>query len=149
MGNAIIIPTDGSEYAEKAANTGFDLAAKLDATVHALAVGNVNLAEISSVGAAPPQSKEDVTEIAASWAEELAADAEAHGLESEVVVRTGKPAEEIAEYASELDADMIVIGTAGRTGLEKRILGSVTDKVVRTAPVPVVTVRPDGSVDAA
>ncbi|WP_121740914.1 universal stress protein [Natronorubrum halophilum] len=149
MENTIIIPTDGSEYAEKAAETGFGLAEKLDATVHALAVGNVNLAEISSTGGAPPRTTDDVTEIAARWADELVQKAAARGLEAKAVVRTGVPAEEIADYAAELDADMIVIGTAGRTGLEKRILGSVTDTVVRTAPVPVVTVRPDGSVDAA
>ncbi|WP_137288474.1 universal stress protein [Natronorubrum halophilum] len=149
MGNTVIIPTDGSEYAEKAAETGFELAEKLDVTVHALAVGNVNLAEISSIGGAPPRTTEDVTEIAARWADDLAENAAEYGLEAKAVVRTGVPAEEIADYAAELDADMIVIGTAGRTGLEKRILGSVTDTVVRTAPVPVVTVRPDGSVDAA
>ncbi|ELY49540.1 universal stress protein [Natronolimnohabitans innermongolicus] len=149
MPNSIIIPTDGSKYAEEAAEVGFEFATKLDATVHAVAVGDVSLAEVSAVGAAPPQSKDDVTEIAIEWAEELAAEAERHGLEAEPVVRTGTPAEEIADYAAELDADMIVIGTAGRTGLRKRILGSVTDEVVRTAPVPVVTVRPDGSVDAA
>ncbi|WP_440764351.1 universal stress protein [Natronorubrum sp. DTA7] len=149
MANSIIIPTDGSEYAEKAAEVGFDFAEKLDATVHALAVGDVNISEISSIGGAPPQSKQDVTDVAAEWADSLAAAAEERGLETETVVKTGVPAEEIAAYAAELDAEMIVIGTAGRTGLEKRILGSVTDKVVRTAPVPVVTVRPDGSIDAA
>ena len=109
----------------------------------------MNISDISSIGGAPPQSKQDVTDIAAEWADELAATAQERGLESEAVVKTGVPAEEIAAYAAELDAEMIVIGTAGRTGLEKRILGSVTDKVVRTAPVPVVTVRPDGRIDAA
>ncbi|WP_081443462.1 universal stress protein [Haloterrigena turkmenica] len=87
--------------------------------------------------------------MAAEWANELADDAEAYGLEAKGVVRTGVPAEEIADFAAEIDADMIVMGTAGRTGLEKRIVGSVTDTVVRTAPVPVVTVRPDGTVDGA
>lgn len=46
-------------------------------------------------------------------------------------------------------ADVIVMETAGRTGLEKRIVGSATDTVVRTASLPVVTVRPDGTIDAA
>lgn len=149
MSNKVVIPTDGSECAENAAETGFNLAEKLDATVYALAVGDIDLAEISSVGGAPPRSKADVTEIAAEWANQLADDAEAHGLDAKGIVRTGVPAEEIADYAEEIDADMIVMGTAGRTGLEKRIVGSVTDKVVRTAPVPVVTVRPDGTIDAA
>lgn len=90
-----------------------------------------------------------MTEIAAEWATRLAAAAEQEGLNAETVVRTGTPAAEIADYAAALDPDLIVIGTAGRTGLERRIVGSVTDRVVRTAPVPVVTVWPDGEVDAA
>ncbi|WP_254765047.1 universal stress protein [Natrinema marinum] len=149
MPNSILIPTDGSEYAENASEVGFDLAERMGATVHALAVGDVNLTEVSSVGGGPPRTKDDVTKIAAKWADELTASAEARGLEAEAVVRSGTPADEIVEYATEIDADMIVIGTAGRSGFERRILGSVTDKVVRTAPLPVVTVRPDGSVDAA
>jgi nucleotide-binding universal stress UspA family protein len=149
MTNSIIIPTDGSEYAEKASGVGFDFAEKIGATVHALAVADENLAEISAVGGSPPRTKDDVTELATEWATDLADAAEERGLEVEPVVRTGVPAAEIVDYAGELDADMIVIGTAGRTGLERRILGSVTDQVVRTAPVPVVTVRPDGTVDAA
>lgn len=52
MTDSIIIPTDGSEQAERAAEAGFELAEKLDATVHALPVGDENLAEISSVGKA-------------------------------------------------------------------------------------------------
>lgn len=122
MSNSVIIPTNGSECAEKAAETGFELVGKLDATVHAHSVSDENLAEISSVGTAPPRSTEDVAEMAAEWAADLAAKAEAHGLEAETVVRTG---------------------------LERRTIGSVTDRVVRTAPVPVVTVRPDGSIDTA
>lgn len=149
MSNSIIIPTDGSEYAETAAAVGFDLAEKIDATVHVLSVADVTRTEVSSVGGSPPRTADDMTELATEWADALATDAETRGLEAETVVRTGQPAEEITEYAAALDADMIVIGTAGRTGLERRVLGSVTDTVVRTAPVPVVTVRPDGSVDAA
>ncbi|NGM69243.1 universal stress protein [Natronolimnobius sp. AArcel1] len=149
MGNAMIIPTDGSEYAENAAEVGFNIAAKMDATIHALAVGDLNLTQISSVGGPPPKTKDDVTELAAGWATELVELAEDAGIPAEPVVRVGKPADEIATYAGEIDADMVVIGTAGRSGLERRLIGSVTNEVVQTAPVPVVTVRPDGSVDAA
>ncbi|GAB3020440.1 universal stress protein [Natronobiforma cellulositropha] len=149
MSPDIIIPTDGSECAEKAFDVGFGLAEKLGATVHAVAVGNVKLAEISSIGGGGPRTKEDVTEIAAEWADDLVEAAEARGLEATAVVRTGDPAAEIAAYAADLDAEMIVMGTAGRSGFKRRILGSVADEVLRTAPVPVLTVRPDGQVDAA
>ncbi|THE66855.1 universal stress protein [Salinadaptatus halalkaliphilus] len=143
------MPTDGSEYAENAAKNGFEIAERMDATVHALAVGDTNLTHLSSVGGPPPKTVDDVAEIAAEWADDLVDDAEAAGLEAEAVVRSGIPAEEIADYAEAIDADMIVMGTAGRSGFERMVVGSVTNKVVRTAPVPVVTVRPDGTVDAA
>lgn len=149
MGDVVIIPTDGSKHAENAADVGFDLAAKTGATVHALSVGDTSLTHRSSIGAGPGKTSEEVTEIAAGWAKELAEAARSAGLDAEAVVRTGIPAEEIAEYAAETDASMVVIGTAGRSGFERRLVGSTTDKVVGTAPVPVVTVRPDGAVDAA
>lgn len=149
MSNTIVIPTDGSEHSESAAEVGFGIAEKMSAAVHVLSVGDTNLTQISSIGGGPPKTKDDVTEIAAEWAADLAAAARAEDLETEEVVRTGIPAREIADYAAEIDAEMIVIGTAGRSGIERMVLGSVTNKVVRTAPVPVVTVRPDGTVDAA
>jgi nucleotide-binding universal stress UspA family protein len=147
--NTIIIPTDGSEHSETAAEFGFDIAEKIGADVHALSVGDTSRTHRSSIGGPPPKTEEDVTGLATERAYDLAASAESHGLDAEPVVRTGTPAEEIAEYAGEIDAEMIVIGTAGHGGFERTVLGSVTDKVVRTAPVPVITVRPDGTIDAA
>jgi universal stress protein A len=57
------------------------------------------------------------------------------------VLRDGVPAGEIVEAAAAERADMIVIGTHGRTGLGRFLLGSVAERVVRTAPCPVLTVR--------
>lgn len=148
MSNIVIIPTDGSEYAENAAELGFELAEKTGAAVHALSVGDTGLTHRSSIGGGPGKTAAEVTEIAAGWAGELAEAARSRGLDADTVVRTGTPAEEIAEYAAETDAELLVMGTAGRSGFKPSLVGSTTDKVVRTAPVPVVTVRPDGSVDA-
>jgi nucleotide-binding universal stress UspA family protein len=64
-----------------------------------------------------------------------------HELATRWLLRTGVPHEEIARAATEERADYIVIGTRGRGGLERALLGSVADRVVRTAPCPVVTVR--------
>ncbi len=54
---------------------------------------------------------------------------------------TGVPAESIIEYAEEIDADIIVMGTHGRTGISRMLMGSVAEAVVRRAPCPVVTVK--------
>jgi len=61
---------------------------------------------------------------------------------AESLVLNGDVAEEIVKTASEKDVDMIVMGTHGRQGLEKILLGSVTEKVIRKAPCPVMTVNP-------
>ncbi len=59
----------------------------------------------------------------------------------EADVATGSPAETIVRIAQERGADLIVMGTQGRTGLSHVLLGSVAEKVVRLAPCPVLTVR--------
>ena len=61
-----------------------------------------------------------------------------------VIVRTGTPFVEIVRHAKENDVDLIVMGTHGRTGLVHALIGSVAEKVVRKAPCPVLTVRPEG-----
>ena len=58
------------------------------------------------------------------------------------VLRHGTPYAEILKYARELDIDLIVLGTEGRTGLRHALLGSVAEKIVRTSNCPVLTVRP-------
>lgn len=64
------------------------------------------------------------------------------GLPLEVVIDAGQPAHQIVERASRLHADLIVIGTHGASGFEHFMLGSVTEKVLRKAPCPVLTVPP-------
>lgn len=67
------------------------------------------------------------------------------GIAVKTVVRQGAPWVEIGALAAETPCDLIVIGTHGRTGLKHALLGSVAEKVVRTAPCPVLTVRMDDS----
>ena len=63
------------------------------------------------------------------------------GVSAEVFVRVGKPADEIQQFAVEHGVDVIVMGTHGRTGIRHLIAGSVTERVVRTSTVPVMTIR--------
>ncbi len=67
---------------------------------------------------------------------------ETAGLQCKSEVRTGLPYEEIIKYTKEIDADLIVMGTHGRSGISHILLGSVAEKIVRHAPCPVLTVRP-------
>ncbi|MCB0833890.1 MAG: universal stress protein [Bacteroidetes bacterium] len=69
-----------------------------------------------------------------------------HGLEpAELIIAQGKPFIEIIKTAKEKEADLIVMSTHGRSALEHMLLGSVTEKIVRKAPCPVLTVRAGGT----
>jgi nucleotide-binding universal stress UspA family protein len=64
-------------------------------------------------------------------------------VEVERTITTGVPQDEILSLVAEGDADVVVMGTHGRSGLDRYLLGSVTERVVRQSPVPVLTVRAD------
>jgi nucleotide-binding universal stress UspA family protein len=86
-----------------------------------------------------------VYDAAREWAtgavEQRAAKARAEGCHARAVLRTGVPYQEIVALATDERADLIVIGTHGRGGINRVLLGSVADRVVRLAPCPVLTVR--------
>ena len=90
-------------------------------------------------------SVRQVYEGARKWAETALADwvakARAEGLSARVALRTGVAHQEIVALATDERADAIVIGTHGRGGIDRALLGSVADRVVRLAPCPVLTVR--------
>lgn len=64
-----------------------------------------------------------------------------HGQEVQTAAVTGKPSDEIVEYAADHDVDHVVVGSHGRTGLERFLVGSVAERVVRRSPVPVTVMR--------
>ena len=141
MFDTVVIATDGSGSAQRAVEAALDLAAKFDATVHALYV--VDSGEVES----SPDDVRAVLEraLATTGGRALtfvreAAEAEA---DDDVVtaVREGDPAKEIRTYAEEHDADVIATGTRGRHGDHGFLLGSVAEEIVRHAPMPVLSVR--------
>src|SRR4029453_17474056 len=73
--------------------------------------------------------------------EKWASAARAAGITVRTIVRTGLAQEEIVNLATDERAELIIIGTHGRTGLNRLLLGSVTERVIRFAPCPVLTVR--------
>ncbi len=93
------------------------------------------------VGGDPEALREEHRERAERVLEDVAARLEA--VDTESVLRVGKPHQIILDYTAHHDIDIIVMGTHGRTGLDRYLLGSVTEKVVRMSDVPVVTVRMD------
>ncbi|MDQ2051110.1 universal stress protein [Natronolimnohabitans sp. A-GB9] len=135
MVQEILCPTDGSENSYRAIAQATRIAEPADATVHVLAV----IPEMTRGARLREEWEERVTE-SLERGEELVAEAD---LEFESERRHGPVAQEIVEYADDHDVDMIVMGTHGRTGLHKFLVGSVTQRTIELASIPVVTVPPD------
>lgn len=140
MFDSVLIPTDGSERSRRAAAHGIALAAVYDATVHALNVIDTQALEIGDFTnlAQIHDALETQGESATGAITELAA---AHDLETVAAVRDGTPARTILDYANEAGVDCIAMGTHGRTGIRRTLLGSVAERVVRVADRPVLTAR--------
>lgn len=139
--NTILIPTDGSDGATQAAHRGFDLATQLDAEVHILSVADSSLATGVGYSGDSPRMRRRLREQATERADSLGQEASSRGLDVTTAIREGIPAQEIVEYANEHDLDGIVIGTARRGGVSRAVIGSVADKVIRTATIPVITLN--------
>ncbi|MFB6074250.1 MAG: universal stress protein [Haloarculaceae archaeon] len=139
MYDRILVPTDGSEGSAAAIDHAIDLAKANDAALYALYV--IETAAISpDVDAGTVLSSLERTGQRAI--EDVRERAEAAGLERiEGSVAQGVPHRAILAYARDNDVDLIVMGTHGRTGIERYLLGSVAEKVVRLSEVPVLTVR--------
>ncbi len=140
--DSVLIPTDGSEAAAEAARAGFDFAAEVAATVHLLSVIDIDRSTwLSALTDRGDASEEPIRATLADTLDALAADARGRGLDVETTVTEGTPADGITDYVESEAVDLIAMGTTGRGGFDRLLLGSVTDEIVRTAPVPVLTVR--------
>jgi nucleotide-binding universal stress UspA family protein len=137
MFETVVIATDGSESVRRAVAVAADLAERFGATVHALSV-----VDTDEIGGAPESVREDLRSALSESAADAAAEIDEY-VDGEVVtaVREGSPAREITDYASEAGADVVAMGTRGRHGENRFLIGNVAERVVRTCPVPVLTVR--------
>ena len=137
MYDSILFPTDGSPGAAAALDHVLELAEQYDATVHVLFVIDTTYlgsagAEATTVEALRTRSDGVVTNAVET--------ALGRGVEAVREVREGQPYREIVDYGEEVGADLIVMGTHGRGGIDRLLLGSVAEKVVRASSVPVLTV---------
>lgn len=144
--DSVLLPTDGSEGALTGAARGIELAVAVDADIHVLSV--IDTSEPVDVGTAQKstadteqmsieseakEAVETVSTIAQEWNEEI---------DVTTSIERGDPSRVIGGYANEYGMDLIVMGTMGRTGLKRFLLGSVTENVLRIARTPVLAVPP-------
>lgn len=139
MYDEILVPTDGSPAADAAIEHAVDLADRYDARVHALYV--VDGAAYSTLEAGSEIVIEALEAEGEEATERVTEAADAAGVAATTTVTTGTAYRTIQDYVDDNDVDLIVMGTHGRQGLDRYLLGSVTERVVRTADVPVMTVR--------
>lgn len=137
----ILVPIDFSEASEHAATAACALAAKTGATVHLL---HAYVIPVESIGLAHTVSQQYVEQfVKESKAQllELAAKLCPGAALGPVLVESGDPREVVTHMAQELKAELIVMGTHGRRGLSRALIGSVAESVVRTAHCSVLVVR--------
>jgi len=138
----ILVPTDLSEGAEQALDYACDLARKLDAELHLLNVVGVPALGVPELGVALASTMIDQLVVENETAlEELARTRCSTTRVGQILIKVGDPRDMINQTAQELGIDLIVMGTHGRRGITRALLGSVAETVVRTAPCAVLTVR--------
>lgn len=137
----IVIATDGSENSGKAISCGIKIAKLSGATVYAIHVVDTPSA-VSEIWTA---GKDLIHEMMIRDGKKILSETrkiiEDSGVEVKDVLLNGHPGEEIIRFAENNNMDLIVMGTLGATGLEKFLMGSVAEKVVRFSKIPVMVVR--------
>ncbi|MGQ4554348.1 universal stress protein [Halobellus sp. GM3] len=137
MFETIVVATDGSESVRRAVDVALDLAARFDAEVHCLYV-----VDEGDVASSPERLREEMRDALVERGEEAIAEIrDAADRDVVTAIEEGHPPSVIDEYARGVDADMVAMGTRGRHGENRFLIGSVAERVVRTCPVPVLTVR--------
>ena len=144
----VLVPTDFSDFSRPAMQYGCAIAARFGSELHLLNI-------VPDPAMLVPEAAAFSIETMQAQSESLVKDAEAllqklppdgwdDGKPVVREVRVGAAFMEIIDYARENEIDLIVIGTHGRSGLMHILMGSVAERIVRKAPCPVLTVKPEG-----
>jgi nucleotide-binding universal stress UspA family protein len=138
----ILVPVDFSEHSHKALRYALAFAAQFDAEVSLVHI--VEQMVYPGDWMYPPLAVSDfATEKREQITERLRALSSGSGVKTKQIVRLGRAWQEVIEIAREQKCDLIILATHGYTGLKHVLLGSVAEKIVRHAPCPVLTVRPE------
>ena len=145
MFNHVLIPTDGSDPAKPAVEMALDLAETHDAKLHVLFIVD-QPTSVSGMGegfSGLDDLLDTLEERGHEATRAIVEQARERDIETTAAVRRGNPHDDILSYAEDNGIDVIVMGTHGRTGVKRALLGSVTENVVRHSEIPVLTVHRD------
>jgi nucleotide-binding universal stress UspA family protein len=140
MYDNILFPTDGSDPAESVLEYALQIASEHEATLHVLNVADTGRDSVTSI-------RGDVIDVLEEEGHRIVDDAAQRARDRDVSVVSevlqGDPYRTIVDYGERSDTDCILMPTHGRRGLQRFLLGSVTERVINTATVPVISVNPD------
>ena len=137
----ILIPTDGSDYSIRAAEYGLSVAKLLGAEVVALyVVDTVVLDQVAKI-AEREGLERDLKSDGERYLRYVVGVAEREGVKTSSLLAKGRPYEQIVHLAKGLKVDLIVMGTYGRRGAERILLGSEAERVIEYASCPVLVIR--------
>ena len=155
MYKEILLPLDGSDVSESALSPARQLAESLGARIHILQVTSqteelsvMRGAELGAMGS--DYSQQVLDEVISAqrdriqrYLNEVASDLTSVGLNVVKAIEDGPAADKIVDYAEASGVDLIVMSTHGRGGVRRFLVGSVTDKVIRSTNLPVLVIHPD------
>jgi len=146
MYKSVLIPVDGSDVSNHAVDEGLKLASQLGSRVTVLHVIDIALFTIPDAESGVTNFEviqQGLTNQGKRLLEEIGARAKAAGVEAETVMAEGDVHDEITKAAVDKKADLIIMGTHGRRGINRLILGSVAESVARRAHCAVLLIRPE------
>ncbi len=141
MYKKILVPTDGSEFAQKAEKHALFLAKTTGAEIYALSVTENNFVNGLPLDDEVYQLNQLLKERSTENVKEFEESEGVGNIEFHSIIREGSPAKTILEVAKEEDIDLIVIGSSGKSGFDRFIMGSVAEKVVNAAKCAVLVIH--------
>lgn len=135
----ILVATDGSDRNRAAVSEALRIGRESGSAVYAVYVIDTGIFETASGGTTSADTWAFMQSEAATALAQVKS--KASGVNIETVILEGKPAHEIVKFATDKNIDLIVIGTQGKKGIERLLLGSVAENVIRSAPCRVLVVK--------
>ena len=139
----IVVPTDFSDYSMRALPYAVDLAAKYNARLKVVFVNEPSLqvSDVAWVGVDERAVNSDHVREARRHLEKLVLEQVPTDVPTDAEILTGNAVEEVIRYARDVNADLIIMATHGRSGVSHMLMGSTAEHVVRKAPCPVLTLK--------
>jgi len=136
----ILIPTDGSDYSMRAAEQGVSIAKMLDAEIKVVYV--IDEVVLNQIKVTERENlEEELKQDGTRYIKYILRLAEKEGVKADSRITRGIPFEQIVHLAKELSVDLIVMGTYGRRGAERILIGSVAERVIEYSPCPVLVIK--------